>query len=111
MPSIGDNLSRHAASYSGLSIHGDNITILTGADAGKPFVGGISQPSEKDLESLVGNDVRFSYVLWFPLNSYPVLDIGYRLKDSEGNVYSVTSVLPDDNAKHFAILLLTAKDK
>lgn len=73
MPSIADIALTESAVPNIQVMHGEMLTVVSGAEAGKPFVGVVEIEDDLGLETELGNDPRAKRMVRFPKASAPVL--------------------------------------
>ena len=101
-----------SAFESTLAIHGETVAVLSGADAGKSFIGVILVEPAVMLGDLV-EDPREKVTATFARTSCPALSPRDTIRDESGNLWSAVKRTnnPADNTVEFELLIITAKDK
>lgn len=76
-------------------LHGEQVQILTGPDAGKFFGATLEAEPSAVLDAELGPDVRSKWVIHFDTTKLlPNLRSQDRLKDSNGKVWKVVTYQP-----------------
>lgn len=76
-------------------IHGEQITVLTGADAGKFFTAVLESEQSDVIDAELGQDVRAKWFARFRRDKpLPNVDSQDQIKDSGGKVWKLVSLQP-----------------
>jgi hypothetical protein len=86
VPSIADTLLSQCASHVE-ALHGEPIAILSGADAGKSFVGVVEVETDQIISTELGEDARPRVFIRFLKGNVPAITGQARVQTSDGKVW------------------------
>lgn len=69
------------------ALHGEPVSVLTGADAGRPFQAVIDIESDSVLAGMLGEDPRGKRMIRFRVGKVPRLSSQDKIKTSDGKTW------------------------